>query len=293
MYRAKRLYQIAQQRLSHSSATSRVGYERKRRKWMPQELTGGVLELTCKSSAPSGVCNVYLVGTNHHCLVSGRLAQAAVKFFKPEVVFLELCDYRKPILMGQNAKVPTIREMVDMWRKNLTVSYILHYWIETKTQDESWNGISGGEFYLANAEAMKYGAKVILGYSDEIHGQGLHGKMHAGAMDRMSEEYAKQDPIMAQTFVDERNQYMSTKLREVATQHESVVAVVGMGHVPGIKKYWNQKHPIDVDQLLSVPKQPMTVWDLLAFILAILVIILRLVRFNVDRRRNRRSRAAP
>ncbi|KAG6385073.1 hypothetical protein SASPL_153897 [Salvia splendens] len=265
MYRAKRLYQIAQQRLSHSSATSRVGYERKRRKWMPQELTGGVLELTCKSSAPSGVCNVYLVGTNHHCLVSGRLAQAAVKFFKPEVVFLELCDYRKPILMGQNAK----------------------------TQDESWNGISGGEFYLANAEAMKYGAKVILGYSDEIHGQGLHGKMHAGAMDRMSEEYAKQDPIMAQTFVDERNQYMSTKLREVATQHESVVAVVGMGHVPGIKKYWNQKHPIDVDQLLSVPKQPMTVWDLLAFILAILVIILRLVRFNVDRRRNRRSRAAP
>ncbi|XP_042042185.1 traB domain-containing protein-like [Salvia splendens] len=166
---------------------------------------------------------------------------------------------------------------------------------------------------------MKYGAKVILGdrpypvtamrymgkasLVDLLIPQEiclpkdcfdkLHGKMHAGAMDRMSEEYAKQDPIMAQTFVDERNQYMSTKLREVATQHESVVAVVGMGHVPGIKKYWNQKHPIDVDQLLSVPKQPMTVWDLLAFILAILVIILRLVRFNVDRRRNRRSRAAP
>ncbi|XP_047973424.1 traB domain-containing protein-like [Salvia hispanica] len=280
---------------------------------MPQELTGGVVELTCKSSAPSGVCNVYLVGTSHDCPESGRLAQVAVKFFKPEVVFLELCSYRTHIIMGQNAKVPSIREMVDMWRKNLTISYILHYWFMTKTQKESWDGIYGGEFYLANAEAMKYGAKVILGdrpypvsamrymgktslvhllipqeisLPKEVYNK-IHGKVHAGAMDRIKEEYAKQDPITAQTFIDERDQYMSAKLREVATQHKSVVAIVGMAHVPGVKKYWNPKHPLDVEQLLSIPKQPIRVWRVLAFMKGVLVIILRLIRISIKRRRDK------
>lgn len=36
----------------------------------------------------------------------------------------------------------------------------------------------------------------------------MHGKIHAGAVDRVNEEYAKQDPIMAQTFLDERDQFM-------------------------------------------------------------------------------------
>ncbi|XP_047973421.1 traB domain-containing protein-like isoform X2 [Salvia hispanica] len=314
MYRAKRLYQITtpcQQRLSHSSAASRVGYERKRKKWMPQELTRGVVELTCKSSAPSGVCNVYLVGTNHSCLESGSLAQAAVKFFKPEVVFLELCSFRKFMITGQPKKVPTIREMVDMWRKNMTASFILFEWYVRKC-DESWDGIYNGEFYLANEEAIKYGAKVILGDRPypvtmmryigktslthlmvpreislpEDYRNKIHGKIHAGTIDRFNEEYAKQDPTRAQTFMDERDQYMSTKLLEVAVQHESVVAIVGMGHVPGITKYWNQKHPIDVEQLLSIPKQPITV-GILGFIGGILVIILKAININI------KSRAAP
>ncbi|XP_047966229.1 traB domain-containing protein-like isoform X2 [Salvia hispanica] len=310
MYRAKSLYQITtpcQQRLSHSS---RVGYERRRRKWMPQELTGGVVELTCKSPAPSGICNVYLE--------SARLAQAAVKFFKPEVVFLELCDYRKSIITGQPKKVPTIREMVDMWRMNMTASFILFEWYVRKCA-ESWDGINIGESYLANAEALKYGAKVILGdRPDPVTTMRYIGKtslvhlliqkeislpkdwcvfekwnvplcrsVHAGTLDRVNEEYAKQDPIAAETFVDERDQYMSTKLLEVAVQHESVVAVVGMGHVLGIKKYWNRKHPIDVEQLLSIPEQPITVGSVLGFIGGILVIILDAIHINVKRRRDR------
>ncbi|XP_047966230.1 traB domain-containing protein-like isoform X3 [Salvia hispanica] len=282
MYRAKSLYQITtpcQQRLSHSS---RVGYERRRRKWMPQELTGGVVELTCKSPAPSGICNVYLVGTNHTSLESARLAQAAVKFFKPEVVFLELCDYRKSIITGQPKKVPTIREMVDMWRMNMTASFILFEWYVRKCA-ESWDGINIGESYLANAEALKYGAKVILGDRPDP----VTTMRYIGTLDRVNEEYAKQDPIAAETFVDERDQYMSTKLLEVAVQHESVVAVVGMGHVLGIKKYWNRKHPIDVEQLLSIPEQPITVGSVLGFIGGILVIILDAIHINVKRRRDR------
>lgn len=38
--------------------------------------------------------------------------------------------------------------------------------------------------------------------------------------------------------------FMSSSLLRVASDHNSVVAVVGKGHLPGIKKHWNQ--PIEV-----------------------------------------------
>lgn len=42
---------------------------------------------------------------------------------------------------------------------------------------------------------------------------------------------------------------MSSMLLKVAGEHNSVVAVVGKGHLPGIKKNWKQ--PIEVIDIFS------------------------------------------
>ncbi|CAN4104809.1 unnamed protein product [Withania somnifera] len=47
--------------------------------------------------------------------------------------------------------------------------------------------------------------------------------------------------------------FMSSTLLRVASEHNSVVAVVGKGHLPGIKKNWKQ--PIEVKELLTIPSQ--------------------------------------
>lgn len=36
------------------------------------------------------------------------------------------------------------------------------------------------------------------------------------------------------------SRYMSSSLQKIASEHSSVVAVVGKGHVNGIKKHWKQ-----------------------------------------------------
>lgn len=41
--------------------------------------------------------------------------------------------------------------------------------------------------------------------------------------------------------------YMSSKLLKVASEHSSVVAVVGKGHLQGIKKHWKQ--PVEVSKI--------------------------------------------
>ncbi|KAL6553566.1 hypothetical protein OROGR_007408 [Orobanche gracilis] len=46
---------------------------------------------------------------------------------------------------------------------------------------------------------------------------------------------------------------MSTMLLRIASKHNSVVAVVGKGHLPGIKKNWNQ--PVDMKEILTIPSR--------------------------------------
>ncbi|XP_057802015.1 uncharacterized protein LOC131017320 isoform X1 [Salvia miltiorrhiza] len=278
--------------IGHSSPAATAGisdtrnsYARKRGKKL-KELSRSVVMLTCDSSADGGVCNVYLVGSNHHCPKYWEEVRATVQFLKPEVVFLELCSKRNGILMRKNPKVPTMREMAEMWKQNHKLSWILYYWCMTKRGSRFEHTICG-DFRAANEEAKKYGAKVILGdrpihITDQryiaktsiwqfltVQTQGvrtklpndlkqkLNGKYDAHAWDQYHQETAKSDPAWAEIYGHERDQYISAKILDVARDHKSVVAVVGKAHLPGIQKNWKQ--PVDVEQLLSIPTQKKTV----------------------------------
>lgn len=49
------------------------------------------------------------------------------------------------------------------------------------------------------------------------------------------------------------HRYMSSTLLRVAGEHNSVVAVVGKGHLPGIKKNWKQHiEVIEVDSVVRL-----------------------------------------
>ena len=66
----------------------------------------------------------------------------------------------------------------------------------------------------------------------------------------MLESLARAYPQVKSTLIDERDIYLSQKLRE--TQGNSVVAVVGAGHVPGIKQHIDTDE--DLDPLMIVPR---------------------------------------
>ncbi|CDP11805.1 unnamed protein product [Coffea canephora] len=227
------------------------------RKELPEELSRSVLKLTCESTAvEGGICDVYLVGTAHVSTESCKEVQAVINFLKPEVVFLELCSSRITVLQPQNLKVAS----------QLAV-------------------LPGAEFRVAYEEAMKYGAKVILGDrpvqitlrrtwakmplwhktkllssllfqavslpSPEDLSRMLKEMDDVDMLTLVIQEMSKQFPTLMETLVHERDKYMSSSLLKLASEHNSVVAVVGKGHLPGIKKHWRQ--PIEVAELLAMP----------------------------------------
>jgi pheromone shutdown-related protein TraB len=62
-------------------------------------------------------------------------------------------------------------------------------------------------------------------------------------------DVGKSLPVLKDILIDERDQYLTHKIR--TAPGDKIVAVVGAGHVPGIKKYWNAE--IDVDRLNQIP----------------------------------------
>ncbi|URD71875.1 TraB family [Musa troglodytarum] len=225
---------------------------------LPDEMAKGVLFLQCESSAEGGSCDVYLVGTAHVSQESCKEVQAIISYLKPQVVFLELCSSRVAILTPQNLQVAHKLEVFP-----------------------------GSEFRVAFEEAMSYGGKVILGDRPvQITLRRTWGKMtlwhrakflyyilfqtiflpspddlnkmlkEMDDVDMLTlfiQEMSKAFPTLMETLLHERDMYMSSTLLKVAREHSSVVAVVGKGHLSGIKKNWEQ--PIEIKRLLEIPTQ--------------------------------------
>ncbi|KAJ0434022.1 putative TraB family protein [Helianthus annuus] len=251
---------------------------------LPEELSRSVVKLSCESSAEGGNCDVYLVGTAHVSMESCQEVEAVISFLKPQVVFLELCSNRVAVLTPQNLKVPTMGEMVDLWKKNHNTFGILYSWFLAKVASRL-EVFPGSEFRVAYEEAMKYGGKVVLGdrpvnitlrrtwskmplwhktklmYSLMFQSIFLPSPVRLNEMlkelddvDMLTlviQEMSKQFPTLMETLVHERDKYMSSSLLKVAREHGSVVAVVGKGHLQGIQKYWKQ--PVEVRELLELP----------------------------------------
>ncbi|KAK1304034.1 hypothetical protein QJS10_CPB11g01207 [Acorus calamus] len=271
--------------LDSEAVSSEEGEGSEQMRVLVEEAMKGVVRLECETTADGGSCEVYLVGTAHVSQESCREVQAIIRYLKPQVVFLELCSSRVAILKPQNLEVPTVREMVDMWKKQKMNAFgILYGWFLAKIADKL-EVFPGSEFRVAFEEARSYGAKVILGDRPlQITLRRTWGKMtlwhktkfmcymlhqavflpSAEELDKMLkemddvdmitlliQEMSKEFPTLMETLLYERDLYMSSTLLKVASEHSSVVAVVGKGHLQGIKKHWQQ--PVEVKHLLEIP----------------------------------------
>ncbi|KAL0722162.1 hypothetical protein Bca4012_036761 [Brassica carinata] len=271
---------------------------------LPEEYAKSVMVLTCDSKAEGGSCDVYLIGTAHVSEESCREVEAIVSYMKPEVVFVELCASRLSILTPQTLKVPTAWEMIDMWKKKHNPFGIAYGWFLAKIASKL-DVLPGAEFRVAYEEAVKYGGQVILGDrpvqitlkrtwakmplwhkvkflyglvfqavflpSPEELDKMLKAMNDVDMLTLVIQQMSKEFPSLMDTLVHERDKYMACMLSRVASEHGSVVAVVGRGHLQGIKKNWDQ--PINMKDLLEIPtnKSVFTVKNVLKS-LAILVV---------------------
>ena len=99
--------------------------------------------------------------------------------------------------------------------------------------------------------------------SDEVSADDIERLKEGDMLESSFGEFARDTPSLYATLIDERDQYMASKLRERSDGARHVLAVVGAGHLKGMARYLAEETRAPAmltEQLAHVPKKRRIPW---------------------------------
>lgn len=229
---------------------------------------------------------VILVGTAHVSRESAQQVRQVIQEENPDTVCVELCQSRyQSIRQKERWQETDIIKIIREKKSFLLLSNLLlasfqkriAKKLDVKPGQEMITAIEtademDAEIHLADRDirttlsrtwrAMGLWSKIkllfqlmlSLGEVEEIKEEDIEKMKNEDVLETLLAEVGKALPVLKDILIDERDQYLSKKIRTAPGQ--KIVAVVGAGHVPGIKKYWNKD--IDIRALEQLPPKSHT-----------------------------------
>lgn len=253
--------------------------------------------------------NILMIGTAHISEKSASEVKEVIEREKPKIVAVELCHRRLQVLRDE---IQSEIKINDILKGN--VYYFLASWLLAYVQNKISSNVGvkpGVEFLAAIEAAEKTGSQLALVDRDiQITLQRFWTKMtflekikmifallsaifevgkeeidldtitQKDVVDQMMQELREFSPRAAEVLVDERDAYIAGNLLKLAEKGK-VVAVVGAGHIAGIKRYLDNPELIPkLENLTYLPKKRFNFSSILtwlfiliiAFLLALLLI---------------------
>ncbi|MFY9706515.1 MAG: TraB/GumN family protein [Desulfobacterales bacterium] len=224
---------------------------------------------------------IFLVGTAHVSEESARLVADIIDREKPDTVCVELCASRyQSIRQKDQWQNMDIVKVIREKKSFLLLSNLLLASLQKKIANKL-NIRPGQEMIQAIESAESVGAAIhladrdiritlsrtwrlmrlrdkikllaqlvfSLGQVDDISAEDVEKMKQEDVLETILADVGKSLPIVKAILIDERDRYLAHKIRHAPG--EKIVAVVGAGHVPGIKRYWNTE--IDIAPLEKLP----------------------------------------
>lgn len=226
---------------------------------------------------------ITLIGTAHVSRESAQLVQDVIQKEMPDTVCVELCTARMQSIRNQDSWrnmdiVKVIKEkkalllllnlMLAAFQKKIAERF------DIKPGQEMINAMTAAESVDAHIEPADREIQVTLsrvwrsmglweklklmfqflmsmGSSDEITEEEIEKMKQEDILQTLLADVKKSHPIMERVLIDERDRFLCEKIR--TAPGERIIAVVGAGHVPGIKRYMASNTPIDLSELNAVP----------------------------------------
>ncbi|MCB0318417.1 MAG: TraB/GumN family protein, partial [Bdellovibrionales bacterium] len=229
----------------------------------------------------SGSKEFYLVGTAHVSKSSMELAEEIIREVKPNSVAVELCEHRHSSLKDPNRWKNM--DIVSVIREGKTYVLLAQLMLAgfQKKLGEKLQIKPGAEMLRSLEVAKEVGCQTVLadreikttlkrtwsslgiwGTCKLIFGMlaGAFGEQNvteeeierlksADALDELMKEFSKALPGVRKALIDERDKYLAAKI--ASAPGEKIVAIVGAGHIPGIKE-WLDKD-VDLKELEEIP----------------------------------------
>ena len=227
--------------------------------------------------------DIFLVGTAHVSKESVEDVKATIQAVKPNSVCIELCEPRYRVMTDRDAwKKMNVFKIIREKKSMLLLAQLILGAFYRQLGEKL--GIQpGAEMLEAVKQAGKVKAKVVLAdreieitlkrvwrylsfwnkmkmFSHFIAGLFIGEEIDEKLIEQMKtkdqleaalSEFAEKFPEVKRRLLDERDIYIAQKIRHA--DGPKVVAVVGAGHVPGIKQHIQKEQPLG--ELIKIPKK--------------------------------------
>lgn len=230
---------------------------------------------------------VTLIGTAHVSRESVELVKQVISETRPDTVCVELCESRaQTIRQKQHWQEMDIIRVIREKKAFLLLSNLILASFQRRVAEqldvtpgeemiEAMNTAEhvGAAIHLADRDIrvtlsrtwrnlglwakVKLIAQLVLslGNVEEISKEDVEKMKDKDMLASILEEIGASMPKLRETLIDERDRYLTEKIR--CAPGSTIVAVVGAGHVPGIKDHWQE--PVNLSALETIPpKGPLT-----------------------------------
>ena len=237
-----------------------------------------------------GEKNIYLVGTAHLSRESVEDVKTTVEQVHPNAICIELCQARhQAMTQADNWSKMDIFKVVRQKKSTFLLAQLimtsfyrrLGEKLDIQPGAEMLEGIdqaekTGAELVLADRnieitlkriwgylsfwDKIKLFMQVTLGLfgGEEIDSNMIEDLKKQDQLEAVMSEFAGKFPEIKKRLIDERDTYLSQEIRNAPGN--TVVAIVGAGHVPGIIQQIQTEH--DLAPLCELPPKPK--WPIIA-----------------------------
>ncbi len=249
---------------------------------------------------------ITLIGTAHVSEESARLVASAIEEEKPDTVCIELCQSRYQSIRQkdrwQNMDiVKVIKEkkaflllsnlLLASFQKRIAKKLDIKPGAEMISAIETEEKV-GAQIHLADRDIritlsrtwrvmslwdkLKILFQLILsvGEIEEISEKDIEKMKQEDMLETLLADVKKSLPVLKDILIDERDRYLAHKIK--TAPGKKIVAVVGAGHVPGIKKYWEVN--TDINALEKIPPRGMFM-RIFKWILPLSILVLFILGF--------------
>jgi pheromone shutdown-related protein TraB len=252
--------------------------------------------------------NIILIGTAHISKESVKEVKDAIEKYKPDIVAVELCQRRydaitkkdqwektpvTKLLKSNNAYLMLAQTFLSSIQRRLGKEYGVEPGSEmiaaideakkhnlevalvdrdiSITLKRAWRKMGFKEKFRLTWEFLK----ALMGYDEEeIEELDLKKLMDQDVISTLMEEFGEIAPSVSTVLIHERDKYIAKKIQDESKKGK-VVAVVGAGHLKGLKKQLEKKKlRINLKELEEVPKKRIRITKFAAYLIPVLFVAL-------------------
>jgi pheromone shutdown-related protein TraB len=246
---------------------------------------------------------ITLIGTAHVSQESADLVRRTIETEQPDTVCIELCESRLQSVRHKSRwQEMDIIKVVKEKKAFLLLSNLILASFQKRIADrmdikpgqEMITAVeaaeaAGARLWLADRDIrvtlsrtwrsmglwdklkLLYQLLLSLGEVDDLSQEDIERMKQEDVLNALLEEVGTSQPVIREILIDERDRYLAQRIKDAPGPH--IVAVVGAGHVPGIKRYWSSE--TDLAALEALPPKSrlagLIKWGLPAAILGLFV----------------------